>query len=148
MKNTIDNIKYILKMKGHKLTPQRKTILNTIIKNLGKHLTSEEIYTEVKKACPDIGLATVYRTLQLFEGLNIISKIDFGDGVYRYELNTSSDDKHQHHHLICTECGSIFEVKFDLLDSLEERIEKKYDFKIEDHNVKFFGICVKCKQSV
>lgn len=148
MKNTIDNIKYTLKMKGHKLTPQRKTILNTVIKSPGKHLASEEIYNEVKKACPDIGLATVYRTLQLFEGLNIISKINFGDGVYRYELNTSNDNMHQHHHLICTKCGSIFEVKFDLLDSLEERIEKKYNFKIEDHNVKFFGICVKCKQGV
>ena len=62
---TIDYVvlKEDLKKKGYKLTPQRRAIVDTIVLNEGKHLTAEEIYDEVKKDCPEIGLATVYRTI-------------------------------------------------------------------------------------
>ena len=62
-----DALKEELKKKGYKLTPQRRAIVDTIIQNEGKHLTAEEIYDEVKKSCPEIGLATVYRTIILLE---------------------------------------------------------------------------------
>ena len=61
-----DALKEELKKKGYKLTPQRRAIVDTIIQNEGKHLTAEEIYDEVKKSFPEIGLATVYRTIILF----------------------------------------------------------------------------------
>ncbi|MCT4566460.1 MAG: transcriptional repressor [Maledivibacter sp.] len=145
MINKIENIKQVLKSKGYKLTPQRRIILEAILQNQGDHLCTEQVYQYVKKDCPDIGLATVYRTLQLLEGLEIITKVNFDDGVCRYELNVNTEH-HQHHHLICTKCGSIAEVKVDLLEPLEEEIEKNYNFEIKDHKVKFFGICAKCKQ--
>ncbi|MCG8540377.1 MAG: transcriptional repressor [Clostridia bacterium] len=145
MIDSIDKLKDVLKEKGYKLTPQRRGILNTIIKNQGKHLSSEEVYDFVKKDCPEIGLATVYRTLQLLDDLGIITKISFDDGCARYELNTHSDDDHQHHHVICTKCGEVLEVEVDLLEHLEEEIEKSYDFQVKDHKVKFFGLCSKCK---
>jgi Fur family ferric uptake transcriptional regulator len=141
----IDDIKEKLKKKGYKLTTQRRAILDSIVSNQGNHLSSEEIYDIVKLKYPEIGLATVYRTLQLLEQINVISKVNFDDGCSRYELNTNSKD-HHHHHLICLGCGKVMEVKLDLLENLEHEIEKEGKFKIVDHNVKFFGYCSKCKK--
>lgn len=146
MKETIEAVKEKLKAKGYKLTPQRRATLITIIENEGKHLSTEEIYDIVKEKCPEIGLATVYRTLQLLDELDIISKINLDDGCSRYELN-NDDDSHHHHHLICNKCGAIIEVQVDLLDELEMEIERNYNFKICDHKVKFFGQCSKCNES-
>jgi Fur family ferric uptake transcriptional regulator len=82
----IETLKRQLKDKGYKLTPQRRAVLDVIIENEGKHMTSEEIYGLVKKECPEIGLATVYRTLQMFEDINLVTKMNFEDGRNRYEL--------------------------------------------------------------
>lgn len=140
-------LKEDLKKKGYKLTPQRRSIVDTIISNEGKHLTAEEIYDEVKKTCPEIGLATVYRTILLLEELGIISRLDLNDGCSRYEM-VHSDETHRHHHLICNICHSVSEVQDDLLDELESDIQKEYKFKILDHSVKFYGICDECQKNL
>ncbi|ATD54881.1 Fur family transcriptional regulator [Clostridium chauvoei] len=137
-------LKEELKQKGYKLTPQRRAIVDSIIENEGEHLTAEEIYDEVKKKCPEIGLATVYRTIILLEELGVICKLDLNDGCSRYEL-VHKDEAHRHHHLVCNECKSVLEVQDDLLDELEEEIERTYGFKILDHSVKFFGVCKRCQ---
>ncbi|HHV26090.1 MAG TPA: transcriptional repressor [Tissierellia bacterium] len=140
----VDYIKERLKEEGYKLTTQRRAILDAIIENSGSHLSPEEIYEVVKLKYPEIGLATVYRTLQLFEQLDIVCKLNFDDGCNRYELNSDSND-HHHHHLICLNCGKVIEVKLDLLENLEYEIEREGKFKIVDHNVKFFGYCIECR---
>ena len=140
----IEKLKLNLKEKGYKLTPQRRAIVDIIIQNAGSHLTTEELYDLVKTECPEIGLATVYRTVQLLEELGVVSKLDLNDGCYRYEL-VREDENHQHHHLICSQCGKVIEVQGDLLEILEHEIESKYDFKIKNHSVKFYGICSECK---
>lgn len=142
----IEKLKNDLKEKGYKLTPQRRAIVDIIIKNEGNHLTTEEIYDLVKVECPEIGLATVYRTVQLLEEMGVICKLDLNDGCNRYEL-VRQDENHQHHHLICNNCGRVIEVQGDLLEILEHDIETKYDFEIKNHSVKFFGICNECKSS-
>jgi Fur family ferric uptake transcriptional regulator len=138
-------LKEELKKKGYKLTPQRRAIVDTIIDSEGKHLTAEEIYDEVKKNCPEIGLATVYRTILLLEEIGIVSRLHLNDGCSRYEL-VHSDETHRHHHLVCNVCNSVIEVEDDLLEKLEAKIESSYDFKIVNHSVKFYGICSKCKK--
>ncbi|WP_297631844.1 Fur family transcriptional regulator [uncultured Clostridium sp.] len=149
MKNNVSvdmqELKENLKEKGYKLTPQRRAIVDTIIKNEGKHMTAEEIYDEVKKDCPEIGLATVYRTVILLEDIRLLSRLDLSDGCSRYEI-VHEDEEHRHHHLICNECNKVFEVEEDLLDQLEERVENKYKFKIKDHSLKFYGICSECQR--
>lgn len=140
-----DALKGDLKKRGFKLTPQRRAVVDTIIANEGKHLTAEEIFDEVKKNCPEIGLATVYRTIQLFEQIGIVSKLQLNDGCSRYEI-VHSDETHKHHHLICNICNEVIEVEDDLLDELEDRIRDKYHFTILDHSVKFYGICEKCNE--
>lgn len=141
----MDDIKQIFKEEGYKLTTQRRAILDVIVENQDKHLSPEEIYDIVKKKYPEIGIATVYRTLQLLEKLNIIYRLNFDDGYNRYELNYDSEN-HHHHHLICLKCGKVMEVKIDLLENLENEIENENGFKIVDHNVKFFGYCADCQQ--
>ncbi len=147
MEVSFETLKDKLKEKGYKLTPQRKAILDVVMANQGKHLSTEEIYDIVRKDCPDIGLATVYRTLLLLSDLEVLSKMNLDDGCVRYELNIHEDD-HQHHHLICSNCGEIQEVVDDLLEELETRIEQEFDFQIKDHKLKFYGICSKCKKTL
>jgi Fur family ferric uptake transcriptional regulator len=134
-----------MREKECKLTPQRRATLDVLLENQSKHLSTEEIYGLVKEKFPDVGLATIYRTLQLFDEFDIIKKLNFGDGCYRYEL--SEEEKHQHHHLICIKCGRVYEFDGDLLDELEQKVEKSNEFKIVDHVVKFLGYCRECQES-
>lgn len=144
-KEETEKLKQRLKTGGYKLTPQRRAVLDVIVKNEGNHLSTEEIYDIVKLDCPEIGLATVYRTLQLLEKMGTVCRVNFDDGCNRYELVHSHED-HQHHHLICKGCGKVEEVEDDLLEHLEEEIGQKYSFNITDHNVKFFGYCNACNK--
>lgn len=134
-----------LKEKGCKLTLQRRSVLDVLIKHCNEHLSTEEIYDKVKENYPEIGLATVYRTVQLFEEMGIVDRLNFDDGCSRFELS-SEDTVHHHHHLICESCNRVFEVENDLLDEIEKEIERKYKFKIHDHNVMFYGICKDCEK--
>jgi Fur family ferric uptake transcriptional regulator len=139
----IENLKDRLKLKGYKLTPQRRAVVNIVLSNKGNHLTAEEMYDLVKKECPEIGLATIYRTVQLLEDIGILCKINLEDGCNRYEL-LDNEEAHHHHHLICRKCGKVLEVEEDLLDTIEKNVENKYKFRIENHSVKFLGICSEC----
>ncbi|MCT4598789.1 MAG: transcriptional repressor [Vallitalea sp.] len=142
-----EEFKKILKEKGFKLTTQRRTVLDVLQRNEGKHLTAEEIYEIVKKDCPEIGLATVYRTIQLLHELKLIDKLNLDDGYIRYEIGKFNNDHHHHHHLICERCGNVIEVEDDLMESIEERFQNNYDFQVTDHKVKFYGICRNCKDN-
>lgn len=146
MEHTLENVRNILYEKDYKLTPQRRVVLDIFTDNPEKHLSAEEVYAMVKKSHPEIGLATVYRTLDLFAELNILQKMDFGDGRGRYEFSES--EVHNHHHLICLKCGSVSEFEDDLLESLESTIEKNNNFKIVDHQLKFYGYCDKCSKQL
>jgi len=146
MNSEQDGYRKKLKDAGYKLTPQRIAILDAIDMNRGKHLNTEEIYDLVRQRNPEMGLATVYRTLQLLEELEVVSSLNLEDGCIRYELYDNAH--HNHHHLICSNCGTVTEVEGDLLEQLEIKIEKEYDFKILDHKLKFYGICSKCKNLV
>ena len=144
--SNIDKIKTRLRDGGLKLTPQRLTILDVIIRAEGSHLTIEELYEMVKVVKPETGVATVYRTILLFEELGIVKKLDLNDGIYRNELN-HEEEVHGHHHLVCSACGKVEEVKDDLLDSVEQVIESDYKFRIKDHSLKFYGLCSDCYQN-
>lgn len=124
---------------------QRRSVLDVLIKHCNEHLSTEEIYDFVKENYPEIGLATVYRTVQLFEEMGIVDRLNFDDGCSRFELS-SEDTVHHHHHLICESCNKVFEVENDLLEEIEKEIERKYKFKIHDHNVMFYGVCKDCEQ--
>lgn len=145
MKKVITDVGKKLKAKEFKLTAQRELVLKVILENRDKHLSAEEVYNLVKRKASDVGLATVYRTLELFSEFNIIHAIDFGDGRKRYEFGAEGGQDHYHHHLICTRCGGIIQVNEDLLEELEDRVTTQHDFTVTNHQLKIFGICKDCR---
>lgn len=145
MEARIDKIKQQLQSQGYKLTPQREATLRVLLENEEDHLSAEDVFMLVKDKAPEIGLATVYRTLELLSELHVVEKLNFGDGVSRYDLRTDNS-KHHHHHLICVRCGSMSEIMEDWLGPLEERLERDFHFSVLDHRLDFQGICAKCQQ--
>lgn len=144
---TIDlsNLRQKFKEREYKLTPQRQIILQVFLDNRDKHLSAEDVHNIVRQQSNDIGLATVYRTLELLSELDVLQKMDFGDGRSRYEINETST-AHHHHHLICLSCGEVREFEDDLLEELENVIARNSNFTIVDHQVKFYGYCQECRK--
>lgn len=132
---------------GYKMTPQRKEILQIFVEHSDyHHMSAEDVYKILREKDSEIGLATVYRALDLLSELGILVQIDFGDGCARYELNTADPNVHHHHHLICIKCKKVIEFEEDLLDELETDIADKSGFQIINHEVKFFGYCSDCRE--
>lgn len=126
-----------------RLTPQRELIITIFAEHPGEHLSAEEVHRLVKRKFQDIGLATVYRTLELLTNLDILQRIHFNDGRSRYEFN--QEEIHRHHHMVCMRCRKVEEYTDDLLDDLEEKIYRDCGFKVVDHELKFFGVCRHCR---
>ncbi len=143
MEERIDRIKQQLHTHSYKLTPQREATVRVLLEHEEDHLSAEDVYLLIKEKSPEIGLATVYRTLELLSDLQIIHKLNFGDGVARYEFRTEGAE-HHHHHLVCIHCGSVDEIMEDLLGEVEQKVEQDFTFKILDHRLTFHGICYRC----
>jgi Fur family ferric uptake transcriptional regulator len=139
----IERVKKQLHSSSYKLTPQREATVRVLLENEEDHLSAEDVYLLVKKKSPEIGLATVYRTLELLTELKVVDKINFGDGVSRYDLRKEGA-AHFHHHLVCIECGAVDEITEDLLDDVEKVVEKGWNFRIKDHRLTFHGVCHRC----
>lgn len=146
MESRINRIKKQLHSASYKLTPQREATVRVLLEHEEDHLSAEEVYLLVKEKSPEIGLATVYRTLELLTELKVIDKINFGDGVSRYDLRHEGVS-HFHHHLVCVTCGSVDEIQEDLLVDVEKIVEREWNFKIKDHRLIFHGICSRCQQN-
>ncbi|MGG6841187.1 UNVERIFIED_CONTAM: transcriptional repressor [Mammaliicoccus sciuri] len=145
MEERIQRVKEQLHKASYKLTPQREATVRVLLENEADHLSAEDVYLKVKDKAPEIGLATVYRTLELLAELKVVDKINFGDGVARFDLRKEGA-KHFHHHMVCMECGAVDEIEEDLLEDVERRVEKDFNFKILDHRLTFHGICHRCHE--
>lgn len=143
MQDKIDNIKQQLQSQGYKLTPQREATVLVLLENEEDHLSAEDVFMLVRDKAPEIGLATVYRTLELLSELHVVEKMNFGDGVARYDLRNEKNH-HHHHHLICVQCGAVDEIMEDWLGALEERLANEFQFTVVDHRLDFQGICHRC----
>ena len=142
-----EKVKDLLREKGLKVTSQRLMVLNILSTHGDEHLTVEEIYDLAKEESPEIGLATIYRTVQVLLELHVIEKVTFDDGFARYELNgEETGSGHRHHHAICTQCGKVYSLETDLLDTLEKQVFKSLGFEVTDHEVKRDGLCDACRR--
>jgi Fur family ferric uptake transcriptional regulator len=121
--------------KGLKMTDQRKSIAK-IIAESDDHPDVEEVFRRVSEIDNSIGIATVYRTIRLFEEHGIVEKHDFGDGRARYEEAT--DDHHDH--IINVKTGEIIEFYNEELEKLQEKIAEKYNCKLVDHRMELYVI--------
>jgi Fur family ferric uptake transcriptional regulator len=132
-------------LKGHlakhnlKLTRQREYILEEFLRN--EHITAEQMHRQVTKRDPRIGLATVYRTLNLFCEAGLAEARHFGS-------QTQYDNvvhKRHHDHLICTSCGKILEFENEAIEKLQEQVAAQYSFTITRHKLELYGLCSECQ---
>ena len=126
---------------GVKLTDQRRIIAKVISESKkaygeSDHPDVDELYNRVSKIDPKISIATVYRTVKLFEEAGILTKHDFKGGKARYEIN---DD---HNHLIDIKTGDIIEFVDEEIEELQKKIANKYGFKLVDHKLELYGVKV------
>lgn len=131
-----------VKGKGLKQSDQRQEILMTFLKT-EKHLTADELYTLVKRKNPQIGFATIYRTLKLLCESGLCRELKLEDGSVRYEHLYGHD---HHDHLICVKCGKFIEVVDSEIEKLQERLAAKEDFTLQGHKLLMYGICKECKR--
>ncbi len=125
--------------KGVKLTDQRKVIAKVLSESKSEygesdHPDVDELYTRVTKLDPKISIATVYRTVKLFEEAGILTKHDFKTGKARYELN---DD---HNHLIDIKTGEIIEFVDEEIEKLQKKVAEKYGYSLVDHKLELYGV--------
>jgi len=130
-----------VKAQGMRMTPQRAIIFEAIEK-LDGHITAEDIFAEVKQVNAYINLATIYRTLELLQDLDLMTQTNLGRGRTYFALK----DHCLHHHLVCQECGGIEEFHDDVLEPVREVLEKKYGFEAHTDHLSVFGICQECRQ--
>lgn len=128
--------------KGLKSTRQRDVILDCFLAS-ARHISIEELYLKLRAKNPNIGYATVYRTLKLFAESGIAREIQFGDGQTRYEHATEGE---HHDHLVCTRCGKIIEFENETIEQLQQEVAKSHGFLIENHKLELYGVCSLCKK--
>ncbi|HAT56820.1 MAG TPA: transcriptional repressor [Veillonellaceae bacterium] len=141
----MDTLKKKIREHKYKFTNQRQIVLQAFLDSKENHMSAEDIYEMVRDENPDIGLATVYRSLELFTDLELLKKLDFGDGRSRYELN-DHNLAHSHHHLICLGCGKVTEFSYDFVDEIKDQVRRDSGFDIVDYQLKFYGYCQECQK--
>ncbi|HRX43060.1 MAG TPA: transcriptional repressor [Clostridia bacterium] len=136
-------MKDLLNNSNMRWTSQRQTIYEEVQKTKG-HFSAEEIYKKLLDQGGNIGLSTVYRTLQLLVDRKVLSQLPTDDDTALYECDDGS--LHGHHHVHCISCGKTIELHIDKLDEIETHIKKTHDFEIIGHTVIFNGICPACRR--
>ena len=141
MSDTSDTIEQKCLAKGVKLTEQRKIIAKIISESKSEygesdHPDVDELYSRVSKVDPKISIATVYRTVKLFEEAGILTKHDFKGGKARYEAMIES----HHDHLIDIKTGEIIEFVDDEIEKLQKKVAEKYGYKLVDHKLELYGV--------
>ena len=128
--------------KGLKSTRQRDLILDGFLSN-DRHMSIEELYLALRAKHPNIGYATVYRTLKLFSESGIAREIQFGDGQTRFE---HVDEGEHHDHLVCTRCGAVKEFANEAIEKLQAAIAESHGYLVHTHKLELYGICPKCRK--
>jgi Fur family ferric uptake transcriptional regulator len=140
MSNEVSQRAQRLRDAGHKLTDARLTVLNVLEKS-GGHITSAEVLDRVNALAPNIGRASVFRTLDLLTRLSIVRPTYVDSSVTpTYVL---LPDGH-HHHIICTNCSRVIEFEDCHLSALAAELEAKLHVKLTGHLLEFYGLCDRC----
>ena len=140
------NNKSIIKrceIQGLRMTDQRRTIA-TLLDSITDHPDVEELHRRINEVDRSISLATVYRTVKLFEESGILEKLEFGDGRARYE----DADREHHDHLINIQNGEVIEFVNSDIEKLQEQIAKDLGFKLLGHKLELYGVPIDKKTSI
>jgi len=128
---------------GLRMTDQRRTIA-TLLDSITDHPDVEELHRRINEVDRSISLATVYRTVKLFEESGILEKLEFGDGRARYE----DADREHHDHLINIQNGEVIEFVNSDIEKLQEKIAKDLGFKLLGHKLELYGVPIDKKTTI
>jgi len=123
---------------GLRMTEQRRVIAN-VLQESSDHPDVEALYARASRIDPRISIATVYRTVKLFEESGILDKHEFGDGRARYE----SADREHHDHLIDMNSGQVIEFCDPEIEALQEKIAEKLGYRLKGHRLELYGVPIK-----
>lgn len=136
----------LLKECDVKITPQREAILDILYNFRGNHLDAKNIYKllTAKDNNRKIGFATIYRTMELFERIGIVSRLSVENSAARYELIMY--DNLMYHHLICLKCGKLEELDDRTAEEFKKKILEDKGFEVGGRSMKIYGYCSSCKK--
>lgn len=143
MKLTARKIAGILRREGYKITPQRRAVLQVIARS-HDHLSPAELFERVRQEHPGTGRVTVYRTLELLEGLDLICTVHADDNQRSYLMRRPAG---HHHHLVCSSCGKVVDFTTCELNRLQSELARDTGFAIDSHVLEFHGRCRACQHS-
>ena len=131
----LSRIEHLCLEKGMKMTGQRR-IIARVLSDAQDHPDVEALHRRAAQVDPGISLATVYRTVRLFEEANILERHDFGDGRSRYE---EASEEH-HDHLIDIQSGKVIEFRSPEIEVLQQQIAERYGYRLVGHRLELFGV--------
>jgi Fur family transcriptional regulator, ferric uptake regulator len=126
-----------LRRAGLKTTQPRIKILEILETTEVRHMTAEDVFRCLLEDDTEIGLATVYRVLTQFESAGLVIRHNFEGGSSVFELN----DESHHDHMVCLECGRVFEFFDNVIEERQKQIADKLGFTVEDHSLHLYGVC-------
>ena len=129
--------------KGLKMTEQRRVIAR-VLSEADDHPDAAEVYQRAADLDPRISMATVYRTIRLFEDCNVLERLNFGDGRVRYE----EASREHHDHLIDVKSGKIIEFQNTEIERLQREVAREFGYELVDHRLELYGIPLSGKQTV
>jgi Fur family ferric uptake transcriptional regulator len=134
------DIVYLLKENKIKLTGERRAIIS-VLEQTKIPLSPANLFLRIKTSLPKANLTTVYRNLEMLEGLGLVKRLGFNKSYFSYEL---VGEREHHHHIICQRCGKVEELE-GISENFVREVSKQTKFIVEDHNLEFFGLCKECQ---
>ena len=130
-----------LEREGYRLSGPRSAVVETLA-DLGCSVTAKEIADSLHSRGQEVGVASIYRTLELLDKLRLTRRVDAAEGVARYEPVGPSGE--HHHHLVCESCGLVVEAPDRTFENLRQRLRNDFDFELEPRHFAFPGRCKAC----
>ncbi|MYJ86394.1 MAG: transcriptional repressor [Rhodobacteraceae bacterium] len=127
---------------GLRLTDQRRAVVS-VLENARDHPNIQDLYERANQIDPNLSIATVYRTVKLLEELDILTKLEFGDGVARYEIA----DKNHHDHLIDLKTGKVIEFYDEEIERLQKKQAQKLGYRLIGHRLELYGTPLEDKKN-
>ena len=130
-----------LSEQGYKLTKQRKAVVE-VVTQAHTRLSAADVFAQAQQVCPDLGLTTVYRTLEILEQMGVIRRVHLDDGCEGFAPASAEHG----HHLICSHCQETIEFEDCNLNALLKRVSDQTGFTVERHWLELVGLCPKCQK--
>ena len=137
---TATELSQVLRENGCKVTPQRLAIYD-MLANTKEHPTAEAIYKRLRPEYPAMSLATVYKSVEVLNKINVIQMLNVGEDSYRYDANINP-----HAHVKCTHCGKVVDMEEVDTAALTSKVAKETGFTVEGQQLYFYGICPTCQK--